>query len=99
MILIPVNIRIVYFLIDPGGLPKLYLFLDGKNHTVDPVMKAEDSRDIYTSEFYKYLMKKHGFISSGMEQSPDSRKVWARFDSDDTVSVELVGNQKRASLK
>ena len=90
---------IVYFLIDPGGLPKLYLFLDGKNHTVDPVMKAEDSRDIYTSEFYKHLMKKHGFISSGTEQSPDSRKVWDRFDSDDTVSVELVGNQKRASLK
>ena len=90
---------IVYFLIDPEGMPKLYLFLDGKNHTIDPVMKAEDSRDIHTSEFYKYLMRKHGFISSGTDQSPDSRKIWARFDSDDAVSVELVGNQKRAMLR
>jgi len=90
---------IVYFLINSEGMPKLYLFLDGESHTVDPVMKAEDSKDIYTSEFYKYLMGKHGFISSGTDQSPDSRKIWARFDSDDTVNVELTGNQKRASLK
>ena len=45
---------IVYFLINSEGTPKLYLFLDGKDHTVDPVMKAEDAKDIFTSKFYKY---------------------------------------------
>ena len=45
-------------------------------------------------------MKKHGYISSGTDQSPDSQKIWARFDSDDTVSVEPFGKlQKRATLK
>ena len=91
---------IVYFLINSEGIPKLYLFLDGKNHTVDPVMKAEDAKDIWTSKFYKHLMKKHGFIVSGTDQSPDSQKIWARFDSDDTVSVEPFGKlQKKATLK
>ena len=91
---------IVYFLINSEGTPKLYLFLDGKDHTVDPVMKAEDAKDIFTSKFYKYLMGKNGFISSGKDQSPDSQKVWDRFKSDDTVSVEPFGKlQKRATLK
>ena len=91
---------IVYFLIDPNGMPKLYLFLYGENHTVDPVMKAEDARDIHTSKFYKYLMKKHGFISSGTDQSPDSRHFWEKYlELDKKVEIEVVGDQKVARLK
>jgi hypothetical protein len=91
---------VAYFLVNLEGIPKLYLFLNGESHTVDPVMKAEDSKDIYTSEFYKYLMKKHGFISSGKGQSPDSRHFWKKYlETDTDVEIEIVGDQKRARLK
>ena len=94
------GVGIAYFLINSEGIPKLYLFLDGENHTVDPVMKAEDAKDIWTSKFYKYLMGKHGFISSGKDQSPDSRHFWKKYlETDADVEIEILDDQKRASLK
>jgi hypothetical protein len=90
---------IVYFLMDEDERPKLYLFLDGEKHTSDPVMKAEDAKDIYTSDFYKYLIKKHDFISSGTDQTPDSRRVWDRLESDPELEVEVIDNQKKATIK
>jgi len=91
---------VAYFLVNLEGIPKLYLFLNGESHTVDPVMKATDAKDLFTSEFYKHLMKKHGFISSGKDQSPESRHVWKNYlELDKKVEIEVVGDQKRASLK
>ena len=90
---------LVYFLMDEDERPKLYLFLDGEKHTVDPVMKAEDAKDIYTSEFYKYLIKKHDFISSGTDQTPDSQRVWDRLEGDDELEIEVIDDQKKATVK
>jgi len=93
------GVGLVYFLMDEDERPKLYLFLDGEKHTVDPVMKAEDAKDIFTSKFYKYLIKKHDFISSGTDQTPDSQRVWDRLEGDDELEIEVIDNQKKATVK
>ena len=87
---------VVYFLVNQEGIPKLYLFLEKPRYTVDPVVKAEDAKDIHTSKFYKYLIDKHGFVSSGTDQTPYSQELWSRLESDPEIEVEIHDDQKRA---